>query len=72
MEAKELARHADIRQTAELLVEEGQTVEVGSPIISIENGVAPEPDGEARSMLLLNLLNKEVKQSVKNTGFRKL
>lgn len=31
-----------------------------------------EPDGEARSMLLLNLLNKEVKQSVKNTGFRKL
>ena len=31
-----------------------------------------EPDGEARSMLLLNLLNKEVKQSVKNTGFRKI
>ncbi|EHP9078544.1 transcription/translation regulatory transformer protein RfaH, partial [Salmonella enterica subsp. enterica serovar Infantis] len=23
-------------------------------------------------MLLLNLLNKEVKQSVKNTGFRKI
>ncbi|MBF3355583.1 transcription/translation regulatory transformer protein RfaH, partial [Leptospira borgpetersenii serovar Hardjo-bovis] len=31
-----------------------------------------EPDGETRSMLLLNLLNKEVKQSVKNTGFRKI
>ena len=31
-----------------------------------------EPDGEARSMLLLNLLNKEVKQSVKNTSFRKV
>ncbi|BBQ86033.1 MULTISPECIES: transcription/translation regulatory transformer protein RfaH [Enterobacteriaceae] len=30
-----------------------------------------EPDGEARSMLLLNLLNKQVKQSVKNTDFRK-
>jgi len=31
-----------------------------------------EPDGEARSMLLLNLLNKEVKQSIKNTSFRKV
>ena len=31
-----------------------------------------EPDGEARSMLLLNLLNKEVLQSVKNTDFRKV
>ena len=30
-----------------------------------------EPDGEARSMLLLNLLNKQIKQSVKNTDFRK-
>ncbi|EHM51954.1 MAG: transcription/translation regulatory transformer protein RfaH [Yokenella regensburgei] len=30
-----------------------------------------EPDGEARSMLLLNLLNKQVLQSVKNTDFRK-
>ena len=31
-----------------------------------------EPDGEARSMLLLNLLNKQVLQSVKNTDFRKV
>lgn len=31
-----------------------------------------EPDGEARSMLLLNLLNKQVLQSVKNTAFRKV
>lgn len=31
-----------------------------------------EPDGEARSMLLLNLLNKSVLQSVKNTDFRKV
>lgn len=30
-----------------------------------------EPDGEARSMLLLNLLNKQIKHSVKNTDFRK-
>jgi len=31
-----------------------------------------EPDGEARSMLLLNLLNKQVLQSVANTAFRKV
>lgn len=31
-----------------------------------------EPDGEARSMLLLNLLNKQIKQSVRNTDFRKI
>ncbi|HEY3982888.1 transcription/translation regulatory transformer protein RfaH [Cedecea sp.] len=31
-----------------------------------------EPDGEARSMLLLNLLNKQVRQSVRNTDFRKV
>lgn len=30
-----------------------------------------EPDGEARSMLLLNLLNRQVLQSVRNTEFRK-
>ncbi|BDH47608.1 transcription antitermination protein RfaH [Salmonella enterica subsp. enterica serovar Choleraesuis] len=30
-----------------------------------------EPDGETRSILLLNLLNKPVIQSMKNTQFRK-
>ncbi|MFD1803903.1 transcription/translation regulatory transformer protein RfaH [Mixta tenebrionis] len=30
-----------------------------------------EPDGEARSMLLLTLLNKQVRQSVENGSFRK-
>ncbi len=31
-----------------------------------------EPDGEARSMLLLNLINKQVSQSVDNRQFQKL
>lgn len=31
-----------------------------------------EPDGEARSMLLLNLLNRQIVQSIKNTEFRKI
>lgn len=31
-----------------------------------------EPDGEMRSMLLLNMMNKQVSQSVRNTDFRKV
>ncbi len=31
-----------------------------------------EPDGEARSMLLLNILNKQVMQSIRNTTFKKV
>ena len=31
-----------------------------------------EPDGEARSMLLLNHINKEIKHSEKTTEYRKL
>lgn len=31
-----------------------------------------EPDGETRSMLLLNLLNKQIVQSVRNIDFRKV
>lgn len=55
-----------------------QTPQPGDSVIITEGAfeglkaIFTEPDGEARSMLLLNLLNKEVKQSVKNTGFRKI
>ena len=31
-----------------------------------------EPDGEMRSMLLLNMMNQQISQSVKNTAFRKV
>lgn len=31
-----------------------------------------EPDGEMRSMLLLNMMNKQIAQSVKNTDFQKI
>ncbi|MCY3419545.1 transcription/translation regulatory transformer protein RfaH [Citrobacter sp. BNK-39] len=55
-----------------------QTPQPGDSVIITEGAfeglkaIFTEPDGETRSMLLLNLLNKEVKQSVKNTGFRKI
>lgn len=31
-----------------------------------------EPDGEMRSMLLLNMMNQQISQSVKNTAFQKV
>lgn len=31
-----------------------------------------EPDGEMRSMLLLNMMNQQISQSVKNTAFHKV
>ncbi len=55
-----------------------ETPQVGDEVVITEGAfeglqaIFAEPDGEARSMLLLNLLNKQVLQSVKNTDFRKV
>lgn len=58
-------------------VTDPETPYPGDSVVIIEGAFAGleaifgEPDGEARSMLLLNLLNKQVMQSVKNTDFKK-
>lgn len=50
----------------------------GDPVLITEGpfegmkAIFAETDGEMRSMLLLNLLNKEIRQSVKNANFQKL
>lgn len=55
-----------------------QTPYAGDSVIITEGtfeglqAIFTEPDGESRSMLLLNILNKQVKHSVKNTNFRKV
>lgn len=54
-----------------------QIPQPGDPVIITEGtfsglqAIYAEPDGEARSMLLLNLLNKQVKQSIDNRLFKK-
>jgi len=50
----------------------GDHVEITDGSFEGIRAIFAEPDGEARSMLLLNLLNKQVRQSVKNTDFRKI
>ena len=55
-----------------------ETPQVGDEVIITEGtfeglrAIFAEPDGETRSMLLLNLLNKQVMRSVDNKQFRKL
>lgn len=51
---------------------EGDKVVITEGAFEGLEAIFSEPDGEARSMLLLNLLNKQVRQSVKNTDFRKI
>lgn len=51
---------------------EGDSVLITDGAFEGPEAIFTEPDGEARSMLLLNLLNKQVLQSVKNTDFQKI
>ncbi|KNC88687.1 transcription/translation regulatory transformer protein RfaH [Trabulsiella odontotermitis] len=50
----------------------GDSVEITEGMFKGLKAIFTEPDGEARSMLLLNFLNHQVLQSVKNTEFRKV
>ncbi|UYU31825.1 transcription/translation regulatory transformer protein RfaH [Siccibacter colletis] len=50
----------------------GDTVVITEGAFKGLEAIFTEPDGEARSMLLLNFLNKQVLQSVRNTEFKKI
>ncbi|RBP60470.1 transcriptional antiterminator RfaH [Brenneria salicis ATCC 15712 = DSM 30166] len=50
----------------------GDEVLITDGIFSGLQAIYTEPDGEARSMLLLNFLNKQVRQSIDNRQFQKM
>ncbi|MDX5629677.1 MULTISPECIES: transcription/translation regulatory transformer protein RfaH [unclassified Brenneria] len=50
----------------------GDEVMITDGIFTGLQAIYTEPDGEARSMLLLNLLNKQVRQSIDNRQFQKM
>ncbi|GAB2948911.1 transcription/translation regulatory transformer protein RfaH [Hafnia psychrotolerans] len=50
----------------------GDMVVITQGIFEGFEAIYTEPDGEARSLLLLNLINQRVKQSLDNTHFQKI
>ncbi|AVJ15868.1 transcription/translation regulatory transformer protein RfaH [Serratia rhizosphaerae] len=50
----------------------GDTVLITDGVFEGLQAIYTEPDGEARSMLLLNLINKQVTQSLDNRQFEKM
>ncbi|WP_409309984.1 transcription/translation regulatory transformer protein RfaH [Pectobacterium sp. B1J-3] len=50
----------------------GDSVLITDGIFSGLNAIYTEPDGEARSMLLLSFLNKQIRQSIDNRQFQKM
>ncbi|KQN66020.1 transcriptional regulator [Serratia sp. Leaf51] len=51
---------------------EGDIVLITEGIFEGIEAIYTEPDGEARSLLMLNLINQPVRQSIDNTHFQKL
>ncbi len=64
--------------TPDSAVNDPETPWPGDPVVITDGtfegleAIFTEPDGETRSILLLNLLNKQVLRSIKNTEFRKI
>lgn len=49
----------------------GDTVTIIDGVFAGLQAIYTEPDGEARSMLLLNMLNSQIKHSLDNRQFEK-
>ncbi|WP_431224150.1 transcription/translation regulatory transformer protein RfaH [Serratia sp. L9] len=68
----ELQAHSDEHYVDPETPQPGDTVLITDGVFEGLHAIYTEPDGEARSMLLLNLINKQVNQSVDNRQFQKL
>jgi len=51
---------------------EGDVVMITEGVFEGLEAIYTEPDGEARSLLMLNLINQPVRQSIDNTHFQKI
>lgn len=66
-----------LQNEAPTLLFDPETPQIGDEVVITDGtfeglrAIFAEPDGEARSMLLLNLLNKQVARSIDNRLFRK-
>ncbi|WON77202.1 transcription/translation regulatory transformer protein RfaH [Serratia sp. UGAL515B_01] len=69
---KDLQAHSDGHYVDPKIPQPGDTVLIVDGVFEGLQAIYTEPDGEARSMLLLNLINKQVNQSIDNRQFQKL
>ncbi len=69
---EELQAHSDEHYVDPETPQPGDTVLITDGVFEGLHAIYTEPDGEARSMLLLNLINKQVNQSIDNRQFQKL
>ncbi|SLM61386.1 transcription/translation regulatory transformer protein RfaH [Dickeya aquatica] len=67
----DLHQHQDTRYIDPQTPQPGNSVVITEGMFSGLQAIYTEPDGEARSMLLLNLLNRQVRQSIDNRQFKK-
>lgn len=69
---EELQAHSDKHYVDPETPQPGDTVLITDGVFEGLHAIYTEPDGEARSMLLLNLINKQINQSIDNRQFQKL
>lgn len=69
---EELQTHSEEYYVDPETPQPGDTVLITDGVFEGLNAIYTEPDGEARSMLLLNLINKQINQSIDNRQFQKL
>ncbi|TQI78322.1 transcriptional antiterminator RfaH [Serratia fonticola] len=69
---EELQTHSDKHYVDPETPQPGDTVLITDGVFEGLHAIYTEPDGEARSMLLLNLINKQINQSIDNRQFQKL
>lgn len=68
----ELQNHSDEHYVDPETPQPGDRVLITDGVFEGLQAIYTEPDGEARSMLLLNLINKQISQSIDNRQFQKL
>lgn len=69
---EELQAHANETYVDPRTPQPGDTVLIVDGVFEGLQAIYTEPDGDARSMLLLNLINKQISQSLGNRQFQKL
>jgi transcriptional antiterminator RfaH len=69
---EELQAHSDEQYVDPQTPQPGDAVLITNGVFEGLKAIYTEPDGETRSMLLLNLINKQVSQSIDNRQFQKL